>query len=274
MVVVMLCYARSGGTLLNRCLGSLPNVVIMSEINPLNTVDPDTPNHVKNQAWEWYGIELKSEGLLDNILELEQYCDRTGKTLIIREWSINNFASLKFNDFDPPGRFLMLDLLNGHCQVKPFAFIRNAIDVWISRSMKNVDVFFTEYLCYVKALKKIDVPVFKYEAFCRAPTEMLKQICDFMETRYADVTDSYCGFTNVSGDNIASRGWSQNEIKPLPRKKILAKRKYALSRCEEMREANALMGYEPYSYDGGRIRWCVDSAFSRLHRLKDSLCDV
>ena len=35
MVTVMLCFARSGGTVLNRCLGCLPDIVIMSEVNPL-----------------------------------------------------------------------------------------------------------------------------------------------------------------------------------------------------------------------------------------------
>jgi len=32
---VMICYARSGGTILNKCLASLTNTVMLSEINPL-----------------------------------------------------------------------------------------------------------------------------------------------------------------------------------------------------------------------------------------------
>ncbi len=251
---------------MNRCLGSLPDVVIMSEITPYNAAYPDAPNLVKRQALEWYGIELKSTGLPDNILELERYCAENGKTLIIREWTINNFESLESNDYDPPGRFQILDLLNDRCRVRPFAFVRDAIDVWISRSMKKVNVFFPPYLRYVKALREFDIPVFKYEDFCSDPGGVLEQICDYAGIRYVDVTQSYHGFTSVTGDNQASRGWSQNKIRLLPRKKIRTKKKYALSKCPEMRQANELLGYEPYHYDEGKLRWLFDCA---LHRIKN-----
>ena len=33
-VGLLLCYARSGGTLLNQMIGSLPNVVMLSEVSP------------------------------------------------------------------------------------------------------------------------------------------------------------------------------------------------------------------------------------------------
>jgi len=264
MVVVMLCYARSGGTLLNRCLGSLPNVIIMSEISANNVVNPDAPNLVKQQALQWYGIELNSTGLLDNILELERYCTQNGKKLIVRDWSINNFAEHKFNNYDPPGRFLILDLLKEHCGIKPFAFVRDAVDVWISRSMKKVDVFFPPYLCYVRALKELGVPIFKYEDFCSDPARVLEQICEYTGIQFVDVTNSYHGFKKVTGDNDKSRGWRQNEIRPLPRKSILKKKKYALANCIEMRQCNELLGYEPYNYDEGRFRWWFDCILSKV----------
>ncbi|MFX0136860.1 MAG: hypothetical protein ACFFDN_24700, partial [Candidatus Hodarchaeota archaeon] len=35
IIVVMICFARSGGTILNRCLASIPNPVVKPEVNLL-----------------------------------------------------------------------------------------------------------------------------------------------------------------------------------------------------------------------------------------------
>jgi hypothetical protein len=39
-IPVIYAYPRSGGTLVNRCLGSIPGNLILSEVNPLASVVP------------------------------------------------------------------------------------------------------------------------------------------------------------------------------------------------------------------------------------------
>ncbi len=60
-VVVMIAFARSGGTVLNQCLGSLPDVVIMSEVNPLGggwgERGANSLTTIKDQAKHWYHLE-------------------------------------------------------------------------------------------------------------------------------------------------------------------------------------------------------------------------
>ena len=68
--MLMFCFLRSGGTLLNRCLGCLPNTIVLSEVNPLGggtgaAVQATTPFE---QARKWYGIELKSSDFTRAIL--------------------------------------------------------------------------------------------------------------------------------------------------------------------------------------------------------------
>ena len=67
-VGLMVCYARSGGTILNRCLGCLPGVVMLSEVTPLVDQSPagGEPRTVKDQARQWYGIELQSHGFTES----------------------------------------------------------------------------------------------------------------------------------------------------------------------------------------------------------------
>ncbi len=83
MVTVMLCYARSGGTVLNQCLGSLPDTVVISEVNPLGggsgARDQKPSRTVREQALNWYGIELRTENFADCVVELEKHCIANGK---------------------------------------------------------------------------------------------------------------------------------------------------------------------------------------------------
>ena len=34
-ITLMICYARSGGTLFNKCVGSMNDIIMLSEVNPL-----------------------------------------------------------------------------------------------------------------------------------------------------------------------------------------------------------------------------------------------
>ena len=79
--------ARSGGTLVSKCLGCMDRVALLSEIHPLGTqmFNPLT------QAHDWYGL-LESEDInpgkhdfVDVIKLIEQRCRETGKTLVIRD---------------------------------------------------------------------------------------------------------------------------------------------------------------------------------------------
>jgi len=62
-IIVMICFARSGGTILNQCLGSLPNVVMLSEVHPLvenwSSGKVSVPK-VKYQTKNCYQIDLSA----------------------------------------------------------------------------------------------------------------------------------------------------------------------------------------------------------------------
>ena len=148
MAIIMLCYARSGGTLLNKCLGSLPNTIVLSEVNPIGGgIGKDKENSfvtVYEQAKNWYNIELKNRDFKNAVFELEEYCINNNFNLIIRDWTIVNFAPMRKNHYQPCHDFLTLNELE-ELTPKVFAFARDSIDVWISRGMKNCDDFFTDY---------------------------------------------------------------------------------------------------------------------------------
>lgn len=254
MVTVMLCFVRSGGTVLNQCLGCLPDVVILSEVNPLGggwgVEGKDSLTTVKAQAKGWYGIELDSDedDFAGCVVELSQKC----KHLILRDWSFVNFfpnMGLTLVDdrieFEPPNSFLILDELEGKCNVRPFAFVRDGIDVYLSRGSK-LGWFAEAYLAYVSELVRLEIPVCKYEDFCLEPDRILKDICSYTDLPYADVFTQYSGFTTVHGDvQQNSRGAKQGRIAPLGRIEVSSQIVTAINESIDLREANKLLGYSP-----------------------------
>ncbi|MCG8568560.1 MAG: FkbM family methyltransferase [Spirochaetes bacterium] len=223
MAIVMLNYARSGGTLLNKCLASLSNIVMLSEINPLgggwSQAGAESYSTVYEQAFYWYGIQLKSKGFKEAIEELEEYCASHNKILIIRDWSYINFAHCHYNAFDPPNRFLILETLSKQ-NLKIFGFIRNPIDIWISQNCPEINQFTQEYFQYLKTLNNLKVPVFKYEEFATDPKKQLEKICKTINISYQDVFDKCLEYSKVNGDTQRKSYQQKTEISLNPRKTI------------------------------------------------------
>ena len=96
-IIIMLCYARSGGTVLNRCLGSLADIVMMSEVNPLaggwGKEGKKYYTTIKEQAFNWYGMKIEGNGFRENVIELAIKCEQENLSLILRDYSFINFKS-------------------------------------------------------------------------------------------------------------------------------------------------------------------------------------
>lgn len=264
----MLCYARSGGTILNQCLGSISNVVILSEVNPLGggwgIRGPESYTTVKSQAENWYQIKLKNNDFEASLLELEQVCAETNRYLIVRDWTFVNFTPYESNNWAPPNRFLTIDALRGKSKLKTFAFVRNAIDVWLSRG--KPDQFFQYYLNYVQSLLDHKFKIFKYEDFCINPDHMISKLCNYIDVPFSDSYKNYAAFDKVNGDvqnKQGSRGVKQGTVGLLPRRRINNKEEIELlDRNPYMIEANRLLGY-PTSYKTNRIYQFIKSQFRK-----------
>jgi hypothetical protein len=248
MAIVVECYARSGGTLLNKCLGALPGTVVLSEVNPLGggwgAAGAASYTTVSMQAKQWYGIDVETEDFINGIVKLDSLCKSSGRHLVVRDWCYVNFASHEYNHGKPPKRFLTIEGLRGKVDVKIFAFVRDAIDIWISRGCPDVKQFFEEYWGYIEKLTELKVPVFKYEDFCANPMRTLREICECVGLDYADVSESYRSFDYVNGDTQgASRGNTLSEIKLLPRKDIQKRMVKEVNASDFMKKCNSAMGY-------------------------------
>ncbi len=247
----MICYARSGGTLLNQCLGLLPNVVILSELNPLGGGAGRKRNKSYRTVWEqaknWYNIDVNSSNFVQEIVDLKKITDARNKRLIVRDWTFVNFNPLPHNKNNPSYSLKALKCLKNEIDLIPFAFVRDSIDVWLSRNTPPVEDFFKRYLNYVKELIKNNIKIFKYEDFCQNPDSILKKMCEYLDIKFSNNYKNYKSFTTVHGDIQSlkpSRGRKLNKIKLLPRKKISTDKITKLNNCKKMQKANKLLDYQ------------------------------
>lgn len=254
---MIICYARSGGTILNKCLGSLPGVFILSEVSPLNeyalvagATCVDERITVHKQAHDWLKIELGSYDYVANVQVIKEHCAKTGIKLLIRDWTFACFEPIPINEYAPPERLLNLQKLSEISEVTAFAFVRDSIDVWISRGKPPIKQFFLCYEKYVDAILASDICIFKYEDFCREPKVVVRRICKYTGLVYSDdFLDKYHDYRWVIGDEQVSggsRGKNERKIVPLPRKRIARNQIHELNASREMARANEKLGYATY----------------------------
>ena len=276
-VVVMICFARSGGTVLNQCIGCLSNVVMLSEVNPLGGGGRGPGivyRSVKEQAKHWYNIDISSDDFIDGILELEHVCLNAGKHLVIRDWSYVNFVPTPVNNFNPPRRLMTLELLEQKCHVVPFAFVRDAIDVWLSRGTAPISDFFKCYLNYTEEIIARHIRIFRYEDFCKNPEEVLQSICTYTGLDYSESFWDYLSFRTVNGDPQipgGSRGIRQKAIRPLRRKRTRPSVISELNNCIYMVKCNRLLGYPVSYYDVKResiLQKLLSMIIRRISKIK------
>ena len=133
-IIIILNFSRSGGTLLSRAIGMLPNVILLSEINThlgASTSNKSISSHkaVIEQVYNWYGIEVSGDSLKEVILNLLKICEQKHKQLIIRDWTYMDFRSNVSNNWKPKYKFSLIDEIGEISSIKTFAFVRNAIDI-------------------------------------------------------------------------------------------------------------------------------------------------
>lgn len=256
-MIIMLCYARSGGTIFNKCLASLPETIMLSEVNPLGggagVLKEKSYKTVHEQALYWYDIKLKNKTFRESIIELNDYCEKTKKNLIIRDWSFINFSPQTENSNHPPNEFLILKALKG-LNPNRFALVRNAIDVWISRGAPDPQTFFNEYLTYTQKLIEQNIFIVKYENFTYNPVKQIKRLCTKFNIKSPKNIDlaKIAQYDKVNGDiqlGGKSRGNKLKTIKQLERKKISPTKIQLIENNADLKKANELLGYPTSYYD-------------------------
>ncbi len=225
-----------GGTILSRCLGVLPRVVLFSEINPLaaklfETFDPiyqDRHWHhlLETPDLERFGaVDLREMAAFRALIgRFQERADALGKYLILRDYNYVEFVGVPFLE-NPPRRRMMAKALAQSVPLSALAFIRHPVDQWSSlckhekvRGVLLPRFFLEAYLAFLDDLG--DVPLFRYERFVGEPRTELRRMCDVLSLEFDPAFEhKFSSYDQVTGDFTRHH---ERSIAPAPKRLIAA----------------------------------------------------
>ncbi len=225
--------ARSGGTMVSKCIGSMSGIKLFSEIHP-------DANHVAymnvtDQAHRWYGLATqedidRQDEFVSGVKNIYQAAERQNATMVLRDWASIDFIGKILNP-EPIYQFQLNAVLAPHFDLHTCALVRHPLDQWLSTRRLKIFAdklspaeFFYGYRRYAEAIGNRFV---QYEAFTRCPKTHMQKICEMMQIQYdSRFIERWYQNACITGDNKkTSRGTSDSEaaeIRPLPRREVEA----------------------------------------------------
>jgi hypothetical protein len=248
--------ARSGGTLVSKCIGCMDNVTLISEIHP---ADLKTTNPMM-QAHKWFGLIGKKDLLRwkvrqPSVLQFVIMCDTRAKekesSLVLRDWSHVDYIGVPVTK--PKHGFALGDALESAYDIRVAVTTRHPIDQYLSLIQLSVvqpHLVFERYChgCMKFAEYASERGFHRYEDFTRDPDRVLQKICNELELPFdAGYRDKWHRYTTITGDTVPTlgRGSQKKEIVHMPRKKVDEELVEQFRANDDYHRACSILGYEP-----------------------------
>lgn len=256
VIPVLRHLARSGGTVISKCIGCMTGVTMLSEVHPANTL---ITNPVK-QAKDWFGLitdadiaRWKRTGA-PTMLRVIALCEQRAKArrsrLVIRDWTHLDYIGVPF--VDPDFGFGLRDSLGGAYAVAEAISVRHPLDQYLSISKMEImrgrlspEVYLRG--CAAWAEHAAEVGFVRYEDFTADPEAVLRTLCERLTIAY-DPTwrERWVSYTTITGDTprTGSRGAESSKIRTLGRAGVPEGLHGSFLASADYRRACALLGYE------------------------------
>lgn len=249
-IAVIKNLARAGGTLINRCLGSMQGIMMFSEIHPFFQ-----KNQLLHQAQDWFDllpdVDLNTDtDFLSLVDAIHLECEKRNKMLVLRDWSHVDFMAQPMVNF-PCNVNSLVKVLEPHYDIKSIAIIRHPTDQWLS--MHRLGIFKKQSLPvahflngYISFMKNCCSEGFiRYEDITAEPDKMFAEICECLEVNYDPrYRQQWSSYEYVTGDIWnAGRANSKSDITSLPRAPIERETLNRFLVQAEFRELLKMTGY-------------------------------
>lgn len=236
-------FACTGGTLIAKSIALMPNVALLSEVDPLsNIVLPKSrlTKPVFNPTDLIYGLRRALRPADESVvLSLFQAglgaahrdLSLLGQMLVVRDHTHSQFCtSTDWND-RPTLREILIDTL----PVCSVVIVRHPLDSylslrangWVNFSPGTLDTYAVRYLAFLD--RYTDVPIVKYEDFVADYDSIMRRLCSILQLPFVSGAQELLPLVSISGDS----GRSSNKIEPR------ARRSYASSILTEAHESKS-----------------------------------
>ena len=220
-------FACTGGTLISRCLATMPNITLLSEIDPLSRMQTATPQYPFLPTDLIYGARVALRPIDDSqtmelfdaaLASLHQILSARGSYLVLRDHAHSQFCS----DTAPVDRPTLRELIARSAPVLSVVTVRHPLDSWLSLKNNNWVHFtpgtleeysqrYLHFLSLYRGQKKV-----RYEDFVAAPDRVLEEICNSLDLAFVPGSEDLVQVVSISGDS----GRKTGPIAPRPRRAI------------------------------------------------------
>jgi hypothetical protein len=248
--------ARSGGTLIGKCVGCMDGVVQLSEVHPGNL----QATNPMMQASKWFDLvnkkdisrwkQSKGPTMLQFVSICHMRAEARGEKLVLRDWSHLDYLGAPF--VKPGYGFGLAESIEAAFEVLHVSTTRHPIDQYLSMQsfpgMENI-VTIEEYLkgCVAFARFAKENGFVRYEDFVADPDRRLAEICGAIDLGFdSSYAGKWSSYTTITGDkkHTGGRATVSDEIKPMARKRVGDGLMDRFRACEEYAEVCGLLGYE------------------------------
>jgi hypothetical protein len=206
--------ARTGGTVLSKCIASMAGVVLLSEINPrgLRWMNPLLQAHSFHELLRKDDLAPLLAGAtlgFDAAIRLiHARAAERGAALVLRDWTHLDYVGLPF--VQPTYALGLERALAGSFRVVKTASVRHPIDQWLSLSRLDVmqgkldrDLFLRGYRRFAE--QAATMGFLRYERFVDEPDAALRVLCERLELPF-DPTyrDRWSTYERLTGE-VAGR---------------------------------------------------------------------
>lgn len=204
--------ARTGGTVISKCLASMAGNALLSEAHPrgMQFIDP------VRQAIEWFGlltpqdesaIRSASQPFLEMTLRAQAKAQDAGLRLILRDWSHLDFTGVPFVA-DPKYTLTTAEVLKPHCKVVQAATVRHPIDQWLSlcrlqimAGKVSLPAFLYGYRRFAEQAAAIGFV--RYEDFTYDPDGSLAELCAWLALPFdPGYAARWAAYDRMTGDGV------------------------------------------------------------------------
>ncbi len=246
--------ARSGGTLMSRCLGCMQGVTLLSEIHPRIALNDRAT--ALAQARDWFRLVRPDEvarlrksrdGFQASIELIAERAAAKRAPLVIRDWSHIDYHGVPYVR-TPAQEPALIRSLESAFEVRSVSTVRHPIDQWLSLRRLTVmqgAITLGQYLtgCRRFAEFAAETGFVRYEDFTKDPDQALatltRQIDVEMDPDWAEKWGSY---TKITGAVSGSRG--KEQIRPLPRQSHEADLEGRFAASDDYQRTIELLGYD------------------------------
>ena len=231
--------ARTGGTLICKCLGSMGGVALFSELHP-----DDRSFCPVRQALDWHALltpeetaNVTASPYAEILVTIDRRAEAMGLSLLLRDWSHVDFTETSSL------RPRLYEELRETFEIQRFCTVRHPLRQWSSLCKlmdKRYEIrqFIKGYLAFARMAK--EVGFVRYENFTEEPDASLREICTALGLRFdPGWRRRWADYSHVTGDSSTAR-----QIRPASLARVPESDLNEFRRNPDYAEALNVLGYE------------------------------